>query len=851
MKYLEDHRNTKQYLQEWSGGARLVKASHYFWISGTPIQKSLSGLLQSLLFDILNACPELVPILCPDRWKSTSGTTTWSNAELRQAFTVLKGLDYTSSRFYFHVDGLDEYHGDHWDVISILQDLAAAPNVKLCLSSRPWNCFQDAFGQPGAHLLRLHELTRQDIELYAREGLLRHMQSDTYSSPKLLNKLVADIGLRAEGVFLWVFLVVRSLRDGIVNCDPISLLQERLQALPTDLEDFFDHILRSVDAIYQERMACTFLAAVKAVQPLCMIHYSFLKEESPTYGLEIPFVKLNNEDVRKRTLETQRRLNGRYKGLLEPTAATNILPLTEVVFLHRTLRDFLGTAHMQNILHARVSPTFNVHSTICRSHLAVVKYTVASPAPLHFENAVAQASAGALETGNTSHEFEILDHVEEVYQLNWPLHLSHAPDHFMLFIAVHIGRLDYVTYRLQSPCTTIDLDALLGHSVLCQTGIESDFSRILGSGFKENATQKDMTSDCPFVLPLKDKFFDTAPDPELVKLLLAKGAQPNSTVGGIYTWQNFLDTLHYRMDDLHGDKWWEVFKSFVVHGADVPSQVHQWAIMLNRSNANSKEGVQNSLRYFRLLFEHGLNPNTKSGSASLWTIYLESLVQRDIVDDPASLEEGLLRLFLLNGADTTQSPDEWLIYVLRGLSGGSGIPFHHIPVLEILMKHGFDPNIMCDGGGTVWENLLSAARKGASLHSNSNGSYWGDLHKLVLTSLRYGADLTCELLYELVEFMEEVKGIDQYVDLKTLRSVIQDELSYFKSRDGAFRSPVQPETSVFVSGRSSTRLTTQAGLQQTQQRYQNQDGHRQQITKRKATHNDGPRVSAMGKRSRR
>jgi hypothetical protein len=779
MKYLDDHTSTNRNLKEWSGGARLVKASHYFWISGTPMQKSLSGLLQSLLFDILNACPELVSILCPDKWKSTSETqlTAWSNAELRQAFTVLKGLDYTSSRFYFHVDGLDEYHGDHWDVINILQDLAAAPNVKLCLSSRPWNCFQDAFGQPGAPLLRLHELTRQDIELYAREGLLRHVQSNTYSSPELLNTLVEDIGLRAEGVFLWVFLVVRSLRDGIVNCDPISLLQERLHALPTDLEDFFDHILRSVDAIYQERMACTFLAALKVSQPLCMIHYSFLEEEGPTHGLEIPFVKLDNEDVRKRTLQTQRRLNGRYKGLLEPATATNILPLTEVVFLHRTLRDFLGTARMQDMLHARVSATFNVHSTICRSHLAVAKYTVASPAPLHFANAVAQASAGARETGNTSHEFEILDHVEEACQLNWPSHLSYTPDHFMLFIAVHIGRMDYVAYRLQLPCTTVDLDVLLGHSVLCQTRAESDFSEILRSGFDDIATEENLTGYCPYVQPLKGYMFDTAPDPGLVKLLLAKGAQPNSTVGGIYTWQNFLDNLVHQRDGLRGNKWWEVFKSFVVHGADVPSQAHQWAIMLIRSNETSKEDAQNTLRYFKLLFECGLNPNTQLRGASLWTIYLEKLLHKDIAGVRASLD--LLSLFLFHGADVTQNNDEWLNAILRGLSDGSGITTNQGFVLEVSMKHGFDPNVMYDDGGTVWETLLSAAIRGASLPSHSKGSYWDDLHKLVLTCLRYSADPTSELLYELVESMVEVKGIDQYVDVRTLRSVIQDELSHF------------------------------------------------------------------------
>lgn len=43
----------------------------------------------------------------------------------------------TALRFCFFIDGLDEYDGDHEDVIQLLHDLARGKNVKICASSRP------------------------------------------------------------------------------------------------------------------------------------------------------------------------------------------------------------------------------------------------------------------------------------------------------------------------------------------------------------------------------------------------------------------------------------------------------------------------------------------------------------------------------------------------------------------------------------------------------------------------------------------------------------------------------------------------------------------------------------------
>jgi hypothetical protein len=174
------------------------------------------------------------------------------------------------------MDGLDEYFGDSWDVISILNDLAECPNVKLCLSSRPWNSFQHAFGRSNPCVIRLHEWTKKDIELFARDNLRPYI-SHSRLELHLFKGLIHDIVDRAQGVFLWVRLVVRSLRDGIINDDPVSILHERLRAIPTDLEEFFEQILTSVEEVYRRRMASTFLASLRTHQPLKMIHYYFLE----------------------------------------------------------------------------------------------------------------------------------------------------------------------------------------------------------------------------------------------------------------------------------------------------------------------------------------------------------------------------------------------------------------------------------------------------------------------------------------------------------------------------------------------------------------------------------------------
>lgn len=52
-------------------------------------------------------------------------------------FTQLSMQNITSARVCIFVDGLDEYAGEHAEIVSILSSLAISEAIKICLSSRP------------------------------------------------------------------------------------------------------------------------------------------------------------------------------------------------------------------------------------------------------------------------------------------------------------------------------------------------------------------------------------------------------------------------------------------------------------------------------------------------------------------------------------------------------------------------------------------------------------------------------------------------------------------------------------------------------------------------------------------
>ncbi|KAI1084093.1 hypothetical protein F5B20DRAFT_365513 [Whalleya microplaca] len=379
MKFIAQHIQTMSHLSSWSGSGRLVVASHFFWSAGFPVQRSREGLLRSLLYDILSRVPELIPNCCEQRWRQSKQKVfmekQWSLFELQDVLRSIVTQEEFPMKFCFFIDGLDEFEGDSFDICHTLLDLCASPHVKMCISSRPWNVFETYLGQSKENKLYVQDLTGDDIRNYVESELRYHPKWNVSSASGVeVAELVNEVTNRAEGVFLWVFLVTRMLREGLMNDDSLSDLRARLDRIPNDLEKFFKHILESVDPFYHEKQSGTLQIALAANGPLSLHIYSFhdLEYTNEDYALGRAGHAISQQELYKFHGPTSRRLNARCQGLLETRRQ-------EVEFLHRTVRDFLRTREMSDYLKGRTKETFNPSLSLLRAHIAIMKSRLLNP----------------------------------------------------------------------------------------------------------------------------------------------------------------------------------------------------------------------------------------------------------------------------------------------------------------------------------------------------------------------------------------------------------------------------------------------------------------------------------------
>ena len=386
MKFLSHHRLTSETLTHRSGTKEFVIASFYFWYAGTEFQKSQEGLLRSLLYEIFRQCPELMQVVLPEHWDPTSpprssSQITWTRSELIAAFNRLALHSKLTSVFCFFIDGLDEFDGDHSDIIALVQGFAKSENFKWCLSSRPWNVFKAAFGNGSHPSFQLENLTKKDIVLYVRDELEENKAFRNLKRQEgvACAALVDEIVDKAEGVFLWVFLVVRSLTSGLQNADRIIDLQRRLRCLPSDLEGYFQHMLNNIDNNYQQQTAQTLLLALQALEPLSLMTYAMVDEleVDPCYAHNLGIQQMSSADITSKHSDMKLRINARCKDLLEvtPVSFTSSPSIHEykVDFLHRTVRDFLHLKEIYGWVLENISCGFDVDQSLCAAFLAQVK----------------------------------------------------------------------------------------------------------------------------------------------------------------------------------------------------------------------------------------------------------------------------------------------------------------------------------------------------------------------------------------------------------------------------------------------------------------------------------------------
>lgn len=277
---------------------------------------------------------------------------------------------------------MDEFNGDKDDLIGTIKSLASMPNVKMCIASRPWNVFESAFGKSLADKLYLQDFNAEGILKYIQDNLESLDEFQLLGSEEVqAADITQEIIYEAHSVFLWVFLVVRSLREGFRNFDRLNDLQNRLRELPKDLDTFFRLIFDSMEPIYRKSASCTFQIALAVDQPLSLLSYWWadVKETNPNFLFELSNDSAEDHLLRQRELAITKRINGRLKGLLEARSSSmnslygNSNEQMRLEFLHRTVRDFLMTKSMAEVLYGHISPDFKSSYVVCQTRLADFK----------------------------------------------------------------------------------------------------------------------------------------------------------------------------------------------------------------------------------------------------------------------------------------------------------------------------------------------------------------------------------------------------------------------------------------------------------------------------------------------
>jgi hypothetical protein len=256
--------------------------------------------------------------------------------------------------------------------------LASHTAVKVCVSSRPWAEFVQEFGVDGARLLKVEDLTAQDIRKFVDGSLSANPRFRRLANSDLPKEIVQEIVSKSDGVFLWVHLVVRSLLQGLKYADSERLLRKRLRSFPADLNDFFLHMLKGIPDIYRAKAAGTFKTAMISESPLPAMVYYFIDrvEEEDNFALDSGWSIMPPDEIASNIEDTALRLDGWTKGLLEVVHNEGIpdYASSTVEFLHRTVRDFIEESdHMRELFGRAYHPQLDTSGLICHGSLAFLK----------------------------------------------------------------------------------------------------------------------------------------------------------------------------------------------------------------------------------------------------------------------------------------------------------------------------------------------------------------------------------------------------------------------------------------------------------------------------------------------
>ncbi|KAL9088061.1 MAG: hypothetical protein Q9165_006402 [Trypethelium subeluteriae] len=297
-----------------------ISVSFFFNARGAALEKSTTGMYRSLLVQLLEKFPDSLDSLD----LPLSGT--WDIEVLKKIFcSTLRYL--RQKHLLCFVDALDECPEDQVrGMIEFFEDLGrlgTSDQIRLhvCFSSR--------------HYPTISINTCRQLILEDQEGHLDDVSSYLSTELKIgkskqAQELKDEILEKAGGIFLWVVLVVRILKEEY-DRGRMFALRKRLHETPVELDDLFKDILVRDGQNIDELLLCIrWILFAKCPLKREEFYFAILSGRDPQ-----SLNAWDPEEVTPRDME--RFVLNCSKGLAEMTRAK----LPTVQFIHESVREYL------------------------------------------------------------------------------------------------------------------------------------------------------------------------------------------------------------------------------------------------------------------------------------------------------------------------------------------------------------------------------------------------------------------------------------------------------------------------------------------------------------------------------
>ena len=301
-----------------------IIAAYFFNARGDSLEKTITGMLRSLTFQLLDQDPLIYERFLP-RYRDKERKykkREWQEAELKE-FLHSEINSPQLKPLLFLIDALDECsESDIQKVVKFLEMIsisAVSTNVGLniCLSSRHY---------PNISMRGLLKLTVESEREHS-EDISRYIRDNLRKWDKDIEKRILE---KASGVFMWVIHVVAMLIQAYDE-GKVKAMHQKLLELPAGLEEVFETLLSKDNPDKHETiflLQCVLFT--KRALKLEELYFAMMAATNVWHLGAWDRLKVTSEDIR-------RRITSSSKGLIEICEGED----KTVQFIHESVRDFL------------------------------------------------------------------------------------------------------------------------------------------------------------------------------------------------------------------------------------------------------------------------------------------------------------------------------------------------------------------------------------------------------------------------------------------------------------------------------------------------------------------------------